>query len=213
VATDQALPLFPLHTVLFPGGALPLHIFEPRYRLMISRCLETENPFGAILIRKGTEVGAPATPYTVGTLARIVQHQRLDDGRMQLVCVGAERFRILELLHDEPYQTALVEPLAEEPEEPPSQIAERVRAAVDRFLTSTDRPSLCLPGDPTALSFALSGGVALPLDQAQALLELTSTSARLRSLLEILERETRLRDRVGYTRPTRPGQIRPPSPN
>jgi Lon protease-like protein len=213
VATDQPLPLFPLHTVLFPGGALPLHIFEPRYRLMIGRCLEAEAPFGAVLIQQGVEVGAPATPYPVGTLARIVQHQRLDDGRMHLVCVGAERFRIVELRDDEPYLTALVEPLAETAEEPPRQLAERVRAALDRFLASTDRPSLRLPGDPSALSFALAAGIPLPLDQAQALLELTSTTARLRALLEILEREARLRDRVGFTRPARPGQIRPPSPN
>jgi Lon protease-like protein len=180
---------------------------------MIARSLEADAPFGAVLIRKGTEVGAPATPYAVGTIARIVQHERLDDGRMHLVCVGAERFRILELRDDDPYLTAQVEPVAEATDEPPRRLVEGVRVALDRFLASSDRPSLRLPGDPTAFSFALAGGIPLPLDQAQALLELTSTTARLRALLEILEREARLRDRVGFTRPARPGQIRPPSPN
>jgi Lon protease-like protein len=219
VSAQEPLPLFPLHTVLFPGGALPLHIFEPRYRLMVSRCLEAEAPFGVVLISKGREskgreVGDPATPYSVGTLARIVHHERLDDGRMNLVCVGGERFRILELRHDQPYLSALVEPLAELPEETPLELAEQVRAALDRFRANlADRPGLRLPGDPTALSFALAGAIPLPHDQAQALLAETSTSARLRALLEILEREARLRDRVGLTRPAAPGQIRPLSPN
>lgn len=208
------LPLFPLHTVLFPGGALPLHVFEPRYRLMIDRCLESDAPFGVVLISKGREVGEAATPHDVGTLARIVQHERLDDGRLNLVCVGADRFRVRELRTDEPYLSALVEPLEEAPEPPPAALAEQLRAAVDRFVGRPDeRPSLRLPGDPTALSFAVAGGIPLPLDQAQALLAETSTSARLRALIEILEREARLRERVGRTRPAAPGQIRPPSPN
>jgi Lon protease-like protein len=211
VPSDAPLPLFPLHTVLFPGGALPLHIFEPRYRLMIGRCLEATAPFGAVLIKQGREVGDPATPYPVGTLARIVQHERLDDGRMNLLCVGGERFRILAMGSGEPYLTAHVELLADAKEEPPTELADRARRAVDRFVAG--RASLKLPGDPTALSYALAGGIPLPLDQAQALLEEGSTTARLRSLLEIMERESRLRDRVGLTRPAAPGQVQPPSPN
>ena len=211
MASDALLPLFPLHTVLFPGGALPLHIFEPRYRLMIGRCLDAGAELGVVLIHEGREVGAPATPHTVGTRARIVQHERLDDGRMNLLCVGGERFRVLELRHDEPYLTARVDPLVEAAEETPPELAQRVRDAVDRF--AAGRPSLRLPGDPTSLSFALAGGIPLPLDQAQLLLELTSTTARLRALVEMIERESRLRERVGHTRPAAPGHIPPPSPN
>src|SRR5687768_9701668 len=112
------LPLFPLHTVLFPGHPLPLHIFEPRYRLMIGRCLEQSAPFGVVLIRAGLEVGAPAEPYAVGTRAEIVRHERLDDGRLNLLCVGRERFRVRELIPGEPYLLGLVEELADAPIEP-----------------------------------------------------------------------------------------------
>ena len=214
MAGNTPLPIFPLHAVLFPGGALPLHIFEPRYRLMIARCLAADATFGVVLIKEGLEVGDPAVPHVVGTLARIVHHERHADGRMDLVCVGGDRFRLSELRHDEPYLTALTEPLLDAPEPPPTALAERLRAAVDRFAAdSHERPSLRLPGDPAALSFALAGGLPLPLDQAQALLEETSAAARLRSLLEMVEREHRLRGRVGSTRPASPSHVRRPSPN
>src|SRR2546428_795565 len=86
------LPLFPLHVVLFPGLPLPLHIFEPRYRLMVGRCLEASSAFGVVLIRAGREVGEPATPYSVGTTAPIVRHERL--ALLELTWT-AERLRAL----------------------------------------------------------------------------------------------------------------------
>src|SRR3990172_3261195 len=99
----ERLPLFPLRTVLFPGMPLPLRIFEERYRLMIGRCLEQRAPFGVVLIRSGEEVGGPAEPYDVGTTARIVRVQRLEDGRMNLVALGERRFRIVHLDRSEPH--------------------------------------------------------------------------------------------------------------
>jgi len=75
------LDLFPLHTVLFPHMRLPLHIFEPRYRVMIRACIDEERPFGVALIRSGEEVGGPAEPHGVGTTARITSHETLPDGR------------------------------------------------------------------------------------------------------------------------------------
>ncbi len=87
------LPLFSLNTVLFPGDTLPLHIFEARYRLMVQRCLEADahaREFGVLLIAEGQEVGAPATPHRVGTIARIGQVARLDDGRLDLATQGAD---------------------------------------------------------------------------------------------------------------------------
>src|SRR4051812_43493059 len=91
----EELPLFPLNTVLFPGMPLPLHIFESRYREMITVCSRDERPFGVVLIREGQEVGEPAEPFTVGTMARIVGVDRLPDGRMNIVTVGTQRFRLL----------------------------------------------------------------------------------------------------------------------
>src|ERR1700757_4702903 len=94
------LPLFPLNTVLFPGMALPLRIFEPRYRLMIEECLTSGGSFGVALISSGREVGDPAVPHRVGTSARIAGAERLSDGRLNIEVVGQERFHILDLYHD-----------------------------------------------------------------------------------------------------------------
>ena len=103
-AVMSTLPLFPLNTVLFPGQMLPLHIFEPRYRQMIGECAQNGTPFGVVLIRQGEEVGDPDTePYDVGTTAHIVQIERLEDGRMNIICVGHSRFRIQHLLRDADY--------------------------------------------------------------------------------------------------------------
>src|SRR5918992_1580301 len=90
MVSSVELPLFPLHTVLCPGVALPLHIFEERYRLMVARCIERDEPFGVVLIRDGREVG----PMT----------GRIPDGRMDIVAIGDRRFRICELIEGrEPY--------------------------------------------------------------------------------------------------------------
>ena len=102
------LDLFPLHTVLFPHMRLPLHIFEPRYRVMIRACIDEERPFGVALIRSGEEVGGPAEPHAVGTTARITSHETLPDGRMNIEAVGEERFRIDALEQREPHLTASV---------------------------------------------------------------------------------------------------------
>lgn len=89
------LPIFPLHSVLCPGVALPLHIFEDRYRLMVGRCIERDEPFGVVLIREGREVGPlDGRLAEVGTTALIRRAGRYPDGRLDIVTVGARRFRI-----------------------------------------------------------------------------------------------------------------------
>src|SRR3989442_13140092 len=98
----QWLPLFPLNAVLFPHMALPLPILEPRYRRIIGDCLEEGHSFGVVAIREGSETG-PATPYDVGTLAKIVRIDRMDDGRMNLLVMGASRFQIVRTADDRPY--------------------------------------------------------------------------------------------------------------
>src|SRR5215467_5197354 len=89
------LPLFPLNVVLFPGADLPLHIFESRYRLMINECYEQEKPFGVVLARSDS-VPMREEPYPVGTMAEILALSRTDDGRMNLIARGGQRFHILE---------------------------------------------------------------------------------------------------------------------
>jgi Lon protease-like protein len=90
------VPLFPLNTVLFPGGRLPLRIFEQRYMDMAKTCLRDGSPFGVCLIREGHEVGAPATPVEVGCLARIGGWDMPQLGLLEISARGEQRFRILD---------------------------------------------------------------------------------------------------------------------
>ena len=93
--SPQDLPLFPLQTVLFPGGVLPLKIFEPRYMDMAGECLKAEKAFGICLISEGEEVGAPAVPHLIGTTARILTWDMPQTGILQVTVRGERRFRIL----------------------------------------------------------------------------------------------------------------------
>ncbi|HEX5828799.1 MAG TPA: LON peptidase substrate-binding domain-containing protein [Candidatus Limnocylindrales bacterium] len=112
------IPLFPLHTVLAPGIALPLHIFEDRYRAMVRRCLDTSTPFGIVLIRQGSEV-VPRGGGThelsisgVGTFAEIREASKYLDGRWDLLTVGTGRFVVRQVIADqEPYLVGEVEEL------------------------------------------------------------------------------------------------------
>lgn len=115
------IPLFPLHTVLAPGIALPLHVFEERYRVMVRRCLDASSPFGVVLIREGSEV-APRHGESqelaiagVGTFAEIREANRYTDGRWDLLAVGQGRFVVREVeTTREPYLVATVEPVDDE---------------------------------------------------------------------------------------------------
>src|SRR5690349_3409644 len=110
------LPLFPLNTVLCPGIALPLHIFEERYRALVRHCLESSSPFGVVLIRQGREVGTGAISFTgIGTIAEIRDAGAYDDGRYDLLVVGTKRFEIRRVLSGRrPYLMADVEVLTED---------------------------------------------------------------------------------------------------
>ncbi|HLQ49515.1 MAG TPA: LON peptidase substrate-binding domain-containing protein [Candidatus Dormibacteraeota bacterium] len=102
------LPLFPLHTVLCPGIALPLHIFEDRYRALVRDCVEGAAPFGIVLIRDGREVGGGSISFSaIGTLAEIREARKYPDGRYDLLVVGTKRFAITDVTTDrQPYLVA-----------------------------------------------------------------------------------------------------------
>ncbi|HEX5823727.1 MAG TPA: LON peptidase substrate-binding domain-containing protein, partial [Candidatus Limnocylindrales bacterium] len=114
------LPLFPLNTVLCPGIALPLHVFEDRYRALIRHCLATTSPFGVVLIREGREVGSGAISFSaVGTIAEIRDAGRREDGRFDLLVVGTRRFGIRRVLEGQgPYLVADVGILDETVDDP-----------------------------------------------------------------------------------------------
>jgi Lon protease-like protein len=95
VNESSVIALFPLHTVLFPGGPLPLRIFETRYTDMVRRCMREQQPFGVVLIQEGDEAGDVATTATVGCTARIADFHTLHDGFLGISCVGVQKFRVL----------------------------------------------------------------------------------------------------------------------
>src|SRR6187551_330834 len=135
------IPLFPLHTVLSPGIALPLHIFEERYRVMVRRCLDTSTPFGIVLIRQGSEV-APRDGQSqelsisgVGTFAEIREASKYVDGRWDLLTVGTGRFVVRQVIADqEPYLVGEVDELDDrvgDAEEAEALVARVTRRFVD----------------------------------------------------------------------------------
>jgi Lon protease-like protein len=189
------LPLFPLNTVLFPRMTLPLNIFEQRYRQMVSECLEADLPFGVVLIRDGREVGAPATPFMVGTTARITEHQRLEDGRFAIATVGRQRFRIDKLLPPAPYLRADVSLL--ESHAPPGPLllsaSEHVNSLFTEFLhlqlglSDQWTRRVELPGDPDTLSDYVAARLQVDNGLKQQLLEELDVADRLTLEAGILE--------------------------
>jgi Lon protease-like protein len=205
-----------LHVVLFPGAALPLHVFEPRYRAMMDEVLGTEkapNPepsFGVVCIRAGYEVGAPAETHDVGCLASVEQAVRHKDGTMDLVVRGMQRFRVDERPPDDPYPKATVSLLDEKPGRAPERAVQLARAALDRYLTvvarfaDTEPPEVTLPVDPVAASFAASAMLVIDLPILQDLLESKTASDRLVNVAKIARSEAHLLETVGPPAP-RPG--------
>ncbi len=109
------IPLFPLATVLFPGGVLPLRIFEPRYLDMVGSCMREDSGFGVVLITEGRDAGEAAQFHATGTLARIEDFDQLDDGHLGITCRGVHRFRVLRsAVRDNQLVVADIEPLGEQ---------------------------------------------------------------------------------------------------
>lgn len=181
------LPLFPLNTVLFPGGSLPLHIFEERYKLMIGECIEQQTQFGVVLIRSGQEVGGPAEPHPVGTTARISRFRHLDDGRINLVAVGVDRFRILAVTQSRPFLRADVDILSETDVDAPEARATADEVSglyVDYYrlalaLTNQWQARVGVPQGPQALADFVATRLEAEQDLKQRLLESTSVVERL----------------------------------
>lgn len=125
------LPQFPLRTVLFPTMALPLHVFEPRYRALVHRIIDGDRRFGVVMIERGAEVGGGDHRSDFGSVARIVEAEEFPDGRWALVAVGEERFRVTRWLDDDPYPRAEIEPWPDGGGEPLD--VERFRDVEARF--------------------------------------------------------------------------------
>ena len=134
------LSLFPLNLVLFPGMALPLHIFEERYKAMIGDCLDREEPFGIVLIKEGREVGEPAEPFRIGTTARIVQSETLEEGRLNILTRGEHRFELVEITQQLPHLAGQVKILHEDPGDEPSGVTAEIADATAAARGESHRP-------------------------------------------------------------------------
>lgn len=189
------VPLFPLNLVLFPGMALPLHIFEARYRQMVADCLADRAPFGVTLALPESaherEASAP-----VGTLARIADYEELPDGRYNLLALGTRRFAIVEQRRERSYLTGLVRPLQDLDGEPETECVQSARTALSAYLrlvlklVGSERRQIEVPTEPEELSYLI--GICLTCDdcEKQRLLEVTSVEERLRRGAMLLRKET-----------------------
>ncbi len=203
-AGSDVLPLFPLDNVLFPDMLMPLHIFEPRYRLLVDRSLEKDAPFGIVLIQNGEEVGPAAVPHRIGTLARIVAHAPLPDGRSLITVQGGRRFEIDAVSADEePYLLGRVRYLSDAPEEAQRSLANTVAEAYADYVVgvvaATGGVRREVPvvdeiqgGSPCDVSFRIAAGLAIEDDERQMLLETATARERLVREREILARECAL---------------------
>ncbi|HZQ37055.1 MAG TPA: LON peptidase substrate-binding domain-containing protein [Dehalococcoidia bacterium] len=198
------LPIFPLGTVLFPGGTLPLRIFEERYKLMIGRCIQERRPFGVVLIKAGVEVGGGAVPHGIGTTARIARVEQLPQGRYNLLTVGVDRFRIVETDTSEPYLQAQVEYLtrADAADAETQATAERVSAMfADHYrwtllLGDQWTRQVALPTRPEMLADFIANRLEVEVGVKQELLE----SGTVRECLEREERILTQANRLLYAR-------------
>jgi uncharacterized protein len=196
------LPLFPLNSVLFPGMPLRLHIFEERYKEMIGECIEQQSPFGVVLLAEGQEAGSHlARPHLIGTTAHINQVQQLPFGRMNILAIGRERFRILSLdAHSRSFLTGQVEmlPLEAVVTAGISRGSVQLRGLVERYLTALSEAGQLevdmeqIPHDTLSLAYLAAMLLQDDIGSKQNLLESSDTKTFLRQLLHLYQREVAL---------------------
>jgi Lon protease-like protein len=177
--------MFPLSLVLFPGQSLSLNVFEPRYRLLVTECLEADRTFGVVLIARGSEVGGGDERFDVGTRAHIEFVTPLPDGRSKLFTRGKTRFRVERWLPDDPYPLAEVRDVADG-EDAPEDLRAETAASVQRLgelvakLRGLPSPTPT-EGAPPA-GWALCANAPLAALDAQRLLETDDPRLRMEQL-------------------------------
>jgi Lon protease-like protein len=192
-ASRETVALFPLNVVLFPGGLLPLRIFEPRYQRMVAECLREQRPFGVVAIVEGPEAGGVARTAQSGTLARIIDFEQGDDGLLNLLCEGERRFRVesIAVEHDELLRGEIVTAPDSAPSTVPRDL-EWMAQLLDEILERLGEPfdRLRTPS-PSAdhVAHRLIELLPLPLAEKQALFELDDASQRLRRVAGLIRRE------------------------
>jgi len=192
-AENSDIALFPLHTVLFPGGPLPLRIFETRYTDMVRNCMREQQPFGVVLIQEGEEAGPVATTATVGCSARIVDFYTLQDGLLGISCVGERKFSVLRVwrapdgLNVGEVSWLEPEPRITLPEEY-AQFGASVRRAVAELAEHYQHVEKHFD-DAAWIGARITELIPIGLNEKQVLLELDDPIARLDALLSLVPRE------------------------
>lgn len=214
------LPLFPLTTALVPGLVLPLHIFEPRYRMMVEELLakpEDEREFGIVAVREhaagvattGPQSRLPAGDlFPVGVTAQLRQAERLDDGRYDIVAIGGRRFQIVDVDRSAPLLRATVDFLPEPEVDASDPVvglqAARAAAAFDKYraalggrLAEERDEDEQVPSDPTVLGYLITAALVVDPSTRQELLAAPDAVARLQSCTRILGQETAMISALG----------------
>jgi ATP-dependent Lon protease len=199
------IPLFPLNVVLLPGATLPLHIFEPRYRQMVRRCVDEKSEFGILL-------GLPKGIVRVGCTAQVTEVlKRYDDGRMDIITVGRSPFRITKLINADAYaKDALLEGDVDLLDDRDARVDARMRSELSRLyevchtLVFDDYPKNIEAEAPEYLSFVVAATLPLDLMWKQQVLELRSEADRqerlvgyLREWAPHLQKQEKSRARAG----------------
>lgn len=174
----RRIPIFPLDVVLFPGTLLPLHIFEPRYKLMIRRCLNMKLQFGVVLANNN---GIATTGCTAAITSLVKQYP---DGKMDILTRGELPFRVQEIFDEKPYHEAAIECLDETPESYPAP-SEELRDAYEQchWLLFNRGPNTLRGSARISPAYAMAHSLPLPLEDKQALLEMRDESERQAQLL------------------------------
>ena len=188
--STQTIPLFPLQVVLFPGGPLPLRIFEPRYVSMVRDCVRDDAPFGVLLIKEGQETGSAST-HDVGTLARITDWYQGSDGLLGVTAVGLQRFKVLSSRQESNgLHVGTVELLPDEPDVPlpaeyqdMSNILGDVLDDLGRLYESLDRRM----DDAGWVTSRFVEILPIDLEHKQRCLENSDPQERLRLVRELLD--------------------------
>jgi Lon protease-like protein len=193
------LPLFPLDLVLLPGTSLPLHIFEPRYKEMISECLDRKKSFGVVRAKEEgvAEIGCTAEIITVA--------KKYPDGRMDIVTEGRERFEVMQVSQERSFLQAEVLYLRDEPGQASAQqIAQAVKLQGEILQLAGSNPARRADLDNARLSFHLVGPLPLDLDFKQTLLGMKSEAERVQAVISYFEailpnlrRTVRVRQKAG----------------
>jgi len=174
------LPLFPLDLVLLPGVPLPLHIFEPRYKEMIGECIEQKKPFGIV---RASDDGVAG----IGCTAEILSiTKKYDDGRMDILARGVNRFEVLEVNQERSFLQAEVMVVEDEPGQPPTQMIEQAVRLHAEIAKLAGNELGAADENASNLSFLLAGSLPLDLDFKQNLLNTLSEEKRLEAVIQYL---------------------------